>query len=58
MRKCCNSPASGWPATLIAGASLQDFVGHPAFGIRQLREDLERFVFLLGRSDGEPLFGP
>ena len=40
------------------GASLQDFVGHPASGIRQLREDLERFVFLLGGSDGEPLVGP
>jgi hypothetical protein len=24
----------------------------------QLRGDLERFVFLLGGSDGEPLFGP
>lgn len=40
------------------GASLQDFVGHPAYGIRQLRDDMERFVFLLGGSDGEPLFGP
>jgi hypothetical protein len=39
------------------GASLQDFVGHPAYGITQLRQDLERFVFLLGGSDGEPLFG-
>jgi hypothetical protein len=24
----------------------------------QLRTDLERLVFLLGGSDGEPLFGP
>jgi hypothetical protein len=40
------------------GASLEDFVGHPAYGISQLRQDLERFVFLLGSSDGEPLFGP
>jgi hypothetical protein len=39
-------------------ASLEDFVGHPAYGITQLREDLERFVFLLGGSDGESLFGP
>jgi len=50
---------SGWlardPARL--GASLDDFVGHPAYGISQLRQDLERFVFLLGGSDGEPLFG-
>ena len=29
-----------------------------AYGISQLRQDLERFVFLLGGSDGEPLFGP
>lgn len=38
--------------------SLAEFVGHPAYGITQLRDDLERFVFLLGGSDGEPLFGP
>jgi hypothetical protein len=38
--------------------SLEDFVGHPAYGIAQLHQDLERFVFLLGGSDGEPLFGP
>ena len=28
-----------------------------AYGLAQLRQDLERFVFLLGGSDGEPLFG-
>ena len=39
------------------GPSLDDFVGHPAYGLAQLRQDLERFVFLLGGSDGEPLFG-
>jgi hypothetical protein len=44
------------PADL--GSSLEDFVGHPAYGLAQLRDDLERFVFLLGGSDGEPLFGP
>jgi hypothetical protein len=37
--------------------SLEQFVGHPAYGIPQLHQDLERFVFLLGGSDGEPLFG-
>jgi hypothetical protein len=51
---------SGWlacdPARLAA--SLQECVGHPAYGITQLHQDLERFVFLLGGSDGEPLFGP
>ncbi len=39
-------------------ASLEEFAGHPAYGIQDLRGDLERFVFLLGGSDGEPLFGP
>jgi hypothetical protein len=51
---------SGWlgrdPARL--GPSLEEFVGHPAYGLDQLRGDLERFVFLLDSSDGEPLFGP
>jgi len=40
------------------GPSLEEFAGHPAYGITQLRDDLERFVFLLGGSDGESLFGP
>jgi hypothetical protein len=39
-------------------ASLAQFAGHPAYGITQLRGDLERFAFLLGGSDGEQLFGP
>jgi hypothetical protein len=34
-------------------ASLEDFAGHPAYGIQQLRDDLDRFVFLLGSSDEE-----
>jgi hypothetical protein len=38
------------------GASLAQFVGHPAYGLAHLRGDLERFVFLLGGSDGESLF--
>jgi hypothetical protein len=50
---------SGWlardPARL--GASLAQFVGHPAYGLGELRNDLGRFVFLLGGSDGEDLFG-
>jgi hypothetical protein len=44
------------PARLAA--SLEEFTGHSAYGLAQLRGDLERFVFLLGGSDGEPLFGP
>jgi hypothetical protein len=51
---------TGWlahdPARLAA--SLEAFVGHLAYGTQQLREDLDRFTFLLGGSDGEPLFGP
>jgi hypothetical protein len=35
------------------GASLQDFAGDPAYGIQHLRNDLDRFIFLLGGSDGE-----
>ena len=50
---------AGWlasdPARLTA--SLLDYVGHPAYGPQQLRQDLDRFTFLLGGSDGEDLFG-
>ncbi len=35
------------------GASLEEFVGNPAYGIQHLRDDLDRFIFLLGGSDGE-----
>jgi len=38
-------------------ASLAEFVGHRAYGLDQLRGNLERFVFLLGGSDGQALFG-
>ena len=40
------------------GASLETCVGHPAYGTAQLRQDLNRFIFLLGGDDGESLFGP
>ena len=43
------------PARL--GDSLAQFVGHPAYGLAQLRGDLERFVFLLGGCGGGSLFG-
>jgi hypothetical protein len=36
---------------------LQAYNGHPAYGLDQLRSDLDRFAFLLGGNDGEPLFG-
>jgi hypothetical protein len=37
--------------------SLIAFVGHPAYNADALCADLHRFVFLLGVSDGEELFG-
>ena len=40
------------------GASLEAFVGHPAYNLGELRQDLNRFAFLLGADDGEALFGP
>jgi hypothetical protein len=46
-------PDSRDPARL--GTCLEGFVGHPAYGTAQLRADLDRFVFLPGGSDGEPL---
>jgi hypothetical protein len=37
------------------GASLNAFAGNPAYRIQQLRDDIDRFVFLPGGSDGEEL---
>ena len=50
---------AGWlaPDPDRLGASLETFVGHPAYGTAQLRQDLNRFIFLLGGDDGESLFG-
>ena len=39
------------------GACLEQFVGSPAYNVGQLRQDLDRFTFLLGGDDGESLFG-
>ncbi|MGH3185031.1 MAG: hypothetical protein ACRDOE_24430 [Streptosporangiaceae bacterium] len=39
-------------------ASLTRFVGCDAYGVQSLRDDLARFTFLLGESDGEGLFSP
>lgn len=51
---------TGWTASDSArlAPSLLAFVGHPAYGLPQLRNDLNRFTFLLGGNDGEPLFQP
>ena len=37
-------------------ASLGQFIGHPAYTTQHLHADLDRFIFLLGGSDGEELF--
>jgi hypothetical protein len=39
------------------GPSLLGYIGHPAYGLDELRTDLDRFTFLLGGDDGEALFG-
>ena len=39
-------------------ASLTRFVGCGAYGTQSLRDDLARFTFLLGESDGEGIFLP
>jgi hypothetical protein len=47
---------SGSQEHLLA-ESFTEFIGHPAYNTSTLRADLHRFVFLLGASDGEELFG-
>jgi len=51
---------SGWLASGPArlAASLEEFAGHPGYGLDESRGDLERFVFLPGGSHGESPFGP
>jgi hypothetical protein len=56
--KCCNSSPAGWRDPGRLAASLEEFVGNPAYDLQDLRADLERFTSLLGGSDGERLFGP
>jgi hypothetical protein len=63
--------SQGWLVAALVHPHLHDRAsggtGHRAFravrtharhGPRQLRDDLNRFTFLLGGSDGERLFGP
>jgi hypothetical protein len=37
--------------------SLTNLIGHDRYDLDELAADLHRFVFLLGISDGEQLFG-
>jgi len=41
-----------------ASQSLTRFVGCDAYDVESLHDDLARFAFLLGASDGEGLFPP
>jgi hypothetical protein len=49
-----------WPASDPdqVDASLCRFVGNRAYDTGQLRNDLNRFAFLLGGDDGDLLFAP
>ena len=40
------------------GTSLARFIGVAGYGVETLRDDLARFMFLLGETDGEGLFSP
>jgi hypothetical protein len=40
------------------GTSLARFIGIDGYGLEALRDDLARFMFLLGETDGEGLFSP
>jgi len=55
MRLISSDARRAWPrlASRFASASTR-----AAYGLGELRSDLERFAFLLGGSDGEQLFGP
>jgi hypothetical protein len=43
------------PATLAP--SFLAYIGHPGYGLNELRAGLDRFTFLLGGNDGEFLLG-
>ena len=38
--------------------SLAAIIGHPAYTTQHLSDDLDRFVFLLGGSDGDEFLAP
>jgi len=40
------------------GTTLARFIGIDGYGLEALRDDLARFMFLLGETDGEGLFTP
>lgn len=48
-------PGPPTPATLAP--SFLAHIGHPGYGLNELRAGLDRFTFLLGGNDGELLLG-
>jgi hypothetical protein len=48
--------AAGSQEQILAN-SLASYLGSPGYDLTALRNDLRRFVFLLGLSDGQQLFG-
>jgi len=40
------------------GMSLDWFIGVSGYGLETLRDDIARFMFLLGETDSEGLFSP
>ena len=54
-QQCGSTPSLTCPANGESGTRRSP---DPAYGITQLRGDLDRFVFLLPGDDGESLPGP
>jgi hypothetical protein len=52
------SDSGGAVAASTFSAGRPRFVGVPGYGISQFRKDLNRFTFLLGGNDSEPLLQP
>jgi hypothetical protein len=57
---CPDLTRSAWLATdhEQLSTSLARFIGIDGYGVGTLRDDLARFMFLLGETDGEGLFSP
>ena len=52
--RCCPSLVSGWPATPAASVHRwESSSAAPAYGIEHLRDNIDRFIFLLGGSGGD-----
>jgi len=47
-----------WTSHEQLSTSLARFIGIDGYGVETLRDDLARFMFLLGETNGERLFTP